>query len=1042
MRRHALESFQLRCSLPWLGAVACCVALGGAAGCWAGRAESRQAAPRSAPPQHRAPPAVAKVLGLVRGAGIERQLRVGDIDAYETDLVADQYLYATFDQHGVDVVVDVFAPGRHFLFKVDGLHGAVGPESVHLVAETTGRYRLEVRALVAPAGSYLARLEIVRPASEADRRRALAERSFSEACSLSGDGPGFWEKAAKFEKAVRLFRQLAAKQRLAEALYRLGRLQLAHHAYREALDLFESARPIYQALGDRLFIALSYNEIGKSYYGLGEQTRALEAYRRAQAEWRRQPLANGQAATLDNLAELHAYQGKTMEALRFYREEAEVRQKLGNTSGQATALTRLGWVFRTVGDWEQALAAERRAAELYKEARDPQLAVALTEIGNVYLDAEEPRRALPYFAKALELQGAGKDVYARAVTLTSLGVCFRLVQDYGKALAAYEQALGIFRGQGNSRAEANTWIDLGAAYVHMHQPQRAAECYAEALRLARSTGYRATEASALLGAGIAARDRSDLRAALLNGEAAVRLVERLRADASRPDLQASFLAFSGDYYGFLIGILMQFHSRQPGRGFDLRALELSEQARARSLTDALAWRREALAHSISPALLAERQFLQRRMVAKDLEHRKFALSSAARAAAERELTEMLERSRELVERTREERHPQAPSGGALPRPGGEIRRALLDDHTLLLEYHVDSAKTYLWAVTANSVASFKLPGRERLEPLVLSTHRLLSHSQEPGSQEAASRQAAQLSRILLGPVAGRLNDRRLLIVADGALEYLPFAALPDPEGGGEPLIVRHEIVSIPSLAVAAELSARQQMRPRPPDPLALVADPVFGTRDERARGFHGPPAMLDPFLEKLPRLPHSRMEAEAIAALAGRRGVLQAFGFGANRELVTGGRLRKYRILHFATHGTLRTDWPEFSALALSQFYRDGRPRDGFLRAQEIADLDLPADLVVLSACETALGKELRGEGLVGLPQAFMSAGAQRVLVSLWKVGDRSTAELMAHFYRGLLVEKLSPAAALRAAQRAMWRNPQWRPPCFWAGFILQGDWR
>jgi CHAT domain-containing protein len=167
-----------------------------------------------------------------------------------------------------------------------------------------------------------------------------------------------------------------------------------------------------------------------------------------------------------------------------------------------------------------------------------------------------------------------------------------------------------------------------------------------------------------------------------------------------------------------------------------------------------------------------------------------------------------------------------------------------------------------------------------------------------------------------------------------------------------------------------------------------------------------------------------------------------AFGSAANRDLVTGGALRPYRILHFATHGLLDPVLPERSGIVLSQFDEKGHPRPGLLSAPQVAALDLPAELAVLSGCETGLGREVRGEGLVGLTQAFFRAGTRRVVVSFWKVRDRGTAELMDLFYRNLLVKGLPPAAALRAAQLSLQSRPPRRSPYFWAGFSLQGDWR
>ncbi len=1039
----------------WFAAMTSVLALSGAARCGPAPAAPRRLGPAARPGMagSRLTPARAPaVLSLRPGPGVERELAAGQVDAYEIDLDAGQYLFASFDQRGVDVVVGVFGVDHRQILEADRPYDAVGAEKVHLVAETSGRYRLEVRAYESELrGRYLARVEVLRRAAAADRRRAEAERLVSEALGFPGrPEPGFWEAVAKLERALRLFTEIEAMDRQAEVRYRLGRQYLKHRDYHEALELFQSANAMYRQLHDRRFIAVTYNQIGLTHAGMGEFDRALPAYRRAMAEWLTQPLADGHARTLENLGELEALQGRTTEALRCYREAAGVwhRRGLRAERGQeANALVHLAWVYRTAGAWPQALAALGPALELCRDARQQsQRAKVLEELGKVYVDADEPGRAIPYLEQAFQLETSGGNPEALADTLSDLGVCYRRLHQYGRSLLVYASAENTFHRTGKRQAEAIAWLNLGSANEQLRQPRRAGEYFARAMRLAHDTGLRGIEAEALLGAGIAARDRGHLGEALADGEAALAMIETLRGGTSRPDLRTSTLALNENHFGFLIQVLMQLHAEQPARGFDLRALRYSEQERARSLLDDLVTRAgRKPGGAADPALLAERQRLAKLIVAKDrLLRAPEGSGSGSKTSVKEEEEKLFEQLWDVSDRIAQAAAPrQAPAAaGALPRSIAEIPRGLLDDGTLLLEYYLDAPKSYLWAVTSDEVAAFELPGREVLEPLLHSTHDALSRSRQMDPQGIAANQALRLSRVLLGQVADRLDGRRLLIVANGGLQYIPFAALPDPRDGSEPLMVRHEIAYAPSLAVLAELRADKPGRPGPSDRLAIVADPVFSARDERARGLGLPEAALDPQLANLPRLPYSKTEADAIAALAGKRGVLEAVGFDANTELVTGGHLRRYRILHFATHGTLSTGPPELSALALSQIDRDGRPREGLLHALDISGLELPADLVVLSACETALGKELGGEGPVGLPRAFMSAGARRVVVSLWNVGDRSTAALMDHFYHALLVQKLQPAAALRMAQLAMWQEPQWRAPCYWGAFVLQGDWQ
>ena len=249
----------------------------------------------------------------------------------------------------------------------------------------------------------------------------------------------------------------------------------------------------------------------------------------------------------------------------------------------------------------------------------------------------------------------------------------------------------------------------------------------------------------------------------------------------------------------------------------------------------------------------------------------------------------------------------------------------------------------------------------------------------------------------------------------------------------------------------------------------MIADPVFDRSDERLKSL-APEASdkeqartiavndvrsIEHLAEEssdksgtttprlvIPRLPFTRQEATRLLALAPKNSSFSAIDFQANRATVLTGDLSQYRYVHFATHGLLDSERPGLSALVLSMVDSQGKQQDGFLRANDIYNLKLPAELVVLSACQTGLGKEIKGEGLVGLTRGFMYAGAARVVVSLWNVNDKATADLMTKFYEKMLKQGERPAAALRAAQVEMWKQKQWQSPYYWAAFTMQGEWR
>jgi CHAT domain-containing protein len=325
-----------------------------------------------------------------------------------------------------------------------------------------------------------------------------------------------------------------------------------------------------------------------------------------------------------------------------------------------------------------------------------------------------------------------------------------------------------------------------------------------------------------------------------------------------------------------------------------------------------------------------------------------------------------------------------------------------------------------------------------------------------------------------------LDHKRLVIVADGALQLIPFAVLPDPKNSATNLISNYEIVTLPSASVLA--LQRRELANRKPAPLsvAVVADPVFDSNDERivrlisgARGSKRketkPPASaqalhtaastsvpdskadaglhsalrdvgLDP--NALGRLLKSGEEAAEISSVVSRSESFTAIGFQASRAIVMSGKLAQYRNVHFATHGVLDLEHPELSGIVLSRFDEKGQPQDGYLRLYEIYNLNLPADLVVLSACQTGSGKQIRGEGLMALTRGFMYAGAARVVATLWKVDDAATADLMALFYKEMFTNGKRPAAALRDAQIHLSKQKRWSSPYYWGGFVLQGEWR
>jgi CHAT domain-containing protein len=296
---------------------------------------------------------------------------------------------------------------------------------------------------------------------------------------------------------------------------------------------------------------------------------------------------------------------------------------------------------------------------------------------------------------------------------------------------------------------------------------------------------------------------------------------------------------------------------------------------------------------------------------------------------------------------------------------------------------------------------------------------------------------------LLAPAAAFLNESKLMIVSDGALHYLPFAALHLP-GSSRPLGLARQVARLPSASTLASLH-RPGRKTTWSRTLAVLADPVFDSGDPRAvrtlsRASLRSVSTVTAGVPALSRLAYTRREAEAVGSLVPPRQVVRYIGFDAAKHTLSVPELKDVRILHLATHATIDDERPLLSAIEFSHLDREGRAIDGTLRLFEVFGLDLPVELAIVGACRTGLGRQLGGEGIIGFTRAFLYAGAANVLVSLWAIDDEATAEFMVHFYRHLLGNPGStPAAALRFAREQMGGSARWSDPYYWAGFILHG---
>lgn len=1062
---------------------------------------------------------------LQPGQLVRRDLAGGQTHRFLMDAAKGDYVHVEVEQLDIDVVVSMFGPDGRNLIEMDNGLETRGSEEISLIAGTSGRHRIEVRAAEDQAlpGAFVISVGVPRPARERDRDRAAADAAFAEGNALAAQtGQGTRRSALEpYRRALGLWRRLGDRHHEATAQFALGTLHALLSEQQQSLEACRQALEIWRATGNRpaqivalwmlggteyvlrqLPAAISHyrealvlsrevrarsleadvlTNLGMAYDAAGEKDKALEHYALALPLMRAERNESGEQRTLNNMGRVYDSMGEKQKALEAYWRALELARKLKREPGGAL-LESIGSLYADVGEVGTALDYLNQARDAFRAREDSwNEAVILRLIGQRYLAAGDPRKALESYREALPLWLTLEDLKKRGGLFEAIGEAQAALGDSDEALESLDRALSLARGVEDRAREASVLTRKGAVHVLRRESAHALSELKRALVLNLELKDRAGQARTLLEMARAERLEGDFPAALRDVEAALEIVESLRVGLSSHELRASFLGTAQSFYAFAIDLLFAMHEREPDRGFERTALEMSERARARGLLDLLTEARAEIRQGADPALLGRERALRRSIAYRVQERtqRRFDRASTRELPPDPAEIEALRKSYEELER---EIRQTSPRYAALTQPqplsARDIQRELSDD-TLLLEYFLGDEASFLWAVTPTTVRSYRLPARAAFEEAARGLYALVTARGASSAPETAVERsarvakaerelpvaAARLSRMLFSPVAAELGSRRLLIVGDGALNYVPFAALPSPGAGpgNGPLVLRHEIVTLPSASALAALRHEAAERPRAEKTLAILADPVFDEKDVRVRRPSAraqTPLEPDPTIredgETLPavkstgamadgrppsRLPFTRREAEAILAIVNPEDRKAAFDFDANLAAATSPELSRFRFVHFATHGRLDTNQPELSGILLSLVDPEGLKQDGFLSAPDVFNLRLHADVVVLSACRTGLGKEIRGEGLVGLTRGFFYAGAARVLVSLWDVDDVATAALMERFYRGMLgPERLSPAAALRAAQLSVRKEKRWKSPYFWGAFFLQGE--
>ena len=1019
---------------------------------------------------------------LTPSTPIVRALKGGEAHVYQVGVTTGDFLYVVVDQRGIDVSVTVGDSGGT-LASADNPSGGFGPEPVAVIATRSGVHRIEVRALSVNAlpGSYEISVAALRPATSDDREHVAALRAFAEGQRLRGHNTGESRLQAieQYQKALAFFR--SSDDRFNEVLtaYRIAFVHASSGDFRKTLAALNEVLPLVSTLDEPNMVATTLNLAGGAYDVLGEPDKALEYYGNALSQFRAVGNRVSEAAALNNIGTIYLDTAAWQQSLDYYAQALRISEAIGDAARQAAILHNIGSIELRLGDLEKSLDAYQRALRLHRATGDKAgQADTTTSIASAYVRLGQTSVAIDLFEQARSLRTDVGDPRGRAMTLLGLGNAYAAVGDLAKSAQQYDDALQLYRAGNDRRQAAITLLRLAGIRTRQQQPAQAIDLFRESIGVLHGLGDNAYESQALQGLARAQLTLGNLDEARDAIAQALSRLERARSSVVSQELRASYLASEHEAYLLSIDVAMRLHRQDPSAGHAVAALEASERAHARGLLEMLTEARVDIRRGVDPTLIDKEQQLAQEINAKAERLMSLPASAAGQAHADAFNKEITELESEY-EQVRSSIRQSSPAFAAIVQPqplAATAIQQLLDDDTVLVEYALGRERSHAWAVTPSSVRGYELAPQGTIEQAARSLYTLVTarSTSRPGEsarerQERVARadrempgSIRELSRLVLLPLAQDLGHKRIVVVADGALQYVPFAMLTlSGTAAYRPLITDAEVVNAPSASAIAVQRLALAGRTPAPKGVAIVADPVFSARDERFKGVATTLApdptvaspttrLLEHFAEvsgtpgshTIPRLPFTSQEARAIESVAGPLGHMTALGFNASRTTAMSPDLASYRYVHFATHGYLDTDRPDLSALVLSTIDEHGRPQEGFLRAHDIYNLNLPAELVVLSACETGLGKEIKGEGLVGLTRGFMYAGAARVAVSLWSVSDKATADLMRSFYTAMLRRGERPAAALRSAQLEMLKQKAWSSPYYWAPFVLQGEWK
>jgi CHAT domain-containing protein len=846
----------------------------------------------------------------------------------------------------------------------------------------------------------------------------------------------------------------------AEQLSKLSSEQFGTHPDL-AIQTARKALTLFQAINDQKGMGDTYLDLGRYYQSLGWMKEATQSHESARQIWHRLQDPEKEARALIQLGFIEGRKGEWVNSFSYLTQAQNLLDDQNNMALMARIAAGMAYSFNDSGSPENGLIQYQRALEYYRkvpsEMRSYNRQIML--IGYTYMLLENYPAAVSQLREALDVFKSSDDEYAEDDSTECeeyLGQVYLAMGQYDLALKTLLPVERYWEGKGHYDDAAQVKAFIGKIYQQQGKIDLARKNYLAALENFRKSAVPIKKAAVAFALGELELNQHDFAAAETYLKESIETTEDIRIDLKNREFATAFSASVLDRYETYIDCLMRKRKQQPAPDLEQRAFQASELARARSLAELLQDTQTKIVTGVDPQL-AEREGMLRRAIRAKWEETFSLLGTNPEKLreSERELTSLRDSHQQLIHRLER----QNPNYDQIKEPTNysiqQIQeRVIQDNETILLEYFLGKNGSYVWAITRNSVRGYDLPKADAITDAVGDVYGLLAKKPGDDTEKRLGKASDKLAQMILTPLADQSNIKRVIVIADGALNYIPFQLLPSPSGNQTPLVANYEIVNAPSASVLGQLREEKQQRAANTKVLAAFGDPVFRSNYSQfknaassdvvaaaatERGLEVDADSLDP--DKIQSLVYSKDELNYLQDIAGQ-GALVAGGFKASRAMLERTDLSRYSILHFATHSLLDPKNPKKLGFYLSMVNEAGQDEDGFITMQDVYNLRVPVSLVVLSACRTGLGEDVRGEGLIGLTRGFMHAGASSVVASLWKVDDEATAELMKYFYTNMLKKGMRPAAALREAQNTLRQNPQWSSPHYWAGFTLQGEFK